>query len=245
MGDEDATSNVKSIYASAADILTPAKRDIGEKKLLDIAGKQTMKDSGGQKQQRLNRKYHPPPHSQQKQLKSNLFFINMLLYPTRSRYLSTTSSAAFNRRRDQQYSTVDSVPSGSRRSTSQALNMATNQPNIEEISLESIDQCSDISTLSDIFGKLENAKREEDRAAKKKERAAKEDALRRMRITADEEKELANPNSEKECVKNYQARERRLLESGVTKETLDSLVAYYNSILDSDEPFCVDEDEMA
>ena len=120
--------------------------------------------------------------------------------------------------------------------------MATTQPNIEEISLESIDQCSDIPTLSDTFGKLvmnENAKREEDRAAKKKERAAKEDALRRMRITEDEKKELANPNSEKEWVRKHQAAERRLLESGVTKETLDSdsLVAYYNSILDSGDPF--------
>eukprot|EP00984_Skeletonema_dohrnii_P016940 scaffold7618_cov67-Skeletonema_dohrnii-CCMP3373.AAC.1 len=120
--------------------------------------------------------------------------------------------------------------------------MTTNQPNIEEISLESIDQCSDIPKLSDFFGKLEIAKREEDRAAKKKERAAKEDALRRMRITEDEKKELANPNSEKEWVKKHQAAERRLLESGVTKETLDSLVAYYNSILDSDEPFYVYED---
>ena len=115
-----------------------------------------------------------------------------------------------------------------RRSTSLALSMATNQPNIEEISLESIDQCSDIPTLSDTFGKLENA------------RAAKENALRRMRITEDEKKELANPNSEKEWVKKHQAAERRLLESGVTKETLDSLVAYYNSILDSDEPFYID-----
>ena len=94
--------------------------------------------------------------------------------------------------------------------------------------MESIDQCSDIPTLSDTFGKLENA------------RAAKENALRRMRITEDEKKELANPNSEKEWVKKHQAAERRLLESGVTKETLDSLVAYYNSILDSDEPFYID-----
>ena len=63
--------------------------------------------------------------------------------------------------------------------------------------MESIDQCSDIPTLSDTFGKLvmnENAKREEEKAAKKKERVAKEDALRRMRITAEEKKELANPN---------------------------------------------------
>ena len=61
-----------------------------------------------------------------------------------------------------------------------------------------------------------------------------------MRITAEEKKELANPNSEKEWVKKCHAAEKRLMESGVTKETLDSLVAYYNSILDSDEPFYID-----
>ena len=60
--------------------------------------------------------------------------------------------------------------------------------------------------------------------------------MRRMRITEDEEKELANPNSEKEWVKKHQANERKLIESGVTKEQLDSLVAYYKSKLDSDEP---------
>ncbi len=73
--------------------------------------------------------------------------------------------------------------------------------------------------------------------ATRKEIAAKkaemEKELQSMRITAEEEKELANPNSEKEWVKKHQARERRLIESGVTKETLDSLVAYYKSKLDS------------
>ena len=49
----------------------------------------------------------------------------------------------------------------------------------------------------------------------------------------EEKRELADPKSEKEWVKKHQAREKMLIESGVSKETLDKLVEYYNSKLDT------------
>ena len=60
---------------------------------------------------------------------------------------------------------------------------------------------------------------------------------RSMRITEDEKKELANPNCDKEWVQEHRARERRLLEAGVTKEQLDSLSEYYRSKYESDDQF--------
>ena len=65
-------------------------------------------------------------------------------------------------------------------------------------------------------------RKREDKEAK---RAVDEEALREMRITAEDETKLENPL----LLQKYQAAERMLMKSGLTKEKLDSLVALYTS----------------
>lgn len=55
--------------------------------------------------------------------------------------------------------------------------------------------------------------------------------VRNAVITSEQERELANPNSKEKWVQDCQAAEKRLLDSGVTKEQLNSLISYYKSNL--------------
>ena len=83
-----------------------------------------------------------------------------------------------------------------------------------------------IAPLSEIVNESKakdgKKRKREDKEAK---RAVDEEALREMRITAEDETKLENPL----LLQKYQAAERMLMKSGLTKEKLDSLVALYTS----------------
>lgn len=100
-------------------------------------------------------------------------------------------------------------------------------------------QVSDPDYLSQIAAKAnrDNAAKKERVKKKEEDRnrvADVKEKLRSMLITEDQKKELANPNSNVEWVKETHAAQKRLLAAGFTQEKLDRLAEYYRSRLVSD-----------
>ncbi len=99
---------------------------------------------------------------------------------------------------------------------------------VEATALVPIAPLSEIVRDSNIANEVSQQKKRKlaERTSKNDKMTAK---VRNAVITADQEKELADSNSKEKWVQDCQAAEKRLLDNGVTKEQLNSLIDFYKS----------------
>jgi hypothetical protein len=111
-----------------------------------------------------------------------------------------------------------------------ANGLKNNKNRVEATALVTDAPLSEIVQDSNIANKA-TIKRKRKRAEWKSKNEEMTAKVRNAVITADQEKELADPNSKEKWVQDCQAAEKRLLDSGVTTEQLNSLIDFYKSRL--------------